>query len=134
MLIPGFEYECSGSPIRKQNYICCPLSYNYTDVKRPTTVFRPVAPLKPTTYQNTQCGRYFVEKTAENDTENQTMESVSPQYGSEDEVVDQAQGRIVNGRVANRGEFPWAVALMLNRRQFCGGSLVDSRHVSKTKL
>jgi len=37
--------------------------------------------------------------------------------------------RIVNGRVAASGEFPWMVALLKGSRQFCGGSLIDERHV-----
>lgn len=37
--------------------------------------------------------------------------------------------KIVNGREAQKGEFPWIVALLSSGRQFCGGSLIDNQNV-----
>jgi len=37
--------------------------------------------------------------------------------------------RIVKGRKTKPGEFPWMVAMMNRDRQFCGGSLINSRTV-----
>jgi len=36
---------------------------------------------------------------------------------------------IVNGETATPHEFPWMVALMNLRKQFCGGSLIDETHI-----
>ncbi|GFT01806.1 transmembrane protease serine 3 [Nephila pilipes] len=46
-----------------------------------------------------------------------------------------ASERIVGGRLANKGEFPWQISLELNHPQkgsiphFCGGVLIDSQHL-----
>ena len=37
--------------------------------------------------------------------------------------------RIVNGADADQYEWPWIAALLNNGRQFCGGSLIDSKHI-----
>ena len=37
--------------------------------------------------------------------------------------------RIVNGNDAEDNEWPWIAALMNNGRQFCGGSLIDDKHI-----
>ena len=39
------------------------------------------------------------------------------------------QTRIVNGHEAIKHEFPFMAALMNRQRQFCGGSLIDSKHI-----
>ncbi|XP_037298546.1 trypsin-1 isoform X2 [Manduca sexta] len=44
-------------------------------------------------------------------------------YGTQDEE------RIVGGHNADLNEWPWIVALFNSGRQFCGGSLIDDRHV-----
>lgn len=103
-----------GTPIAKQNYVCCPSSLNYTRVNRPA---RPPVPT-PTPYQNQRCGKYVVKREVGNETSS-----------NNDNDPGKPQSRIVNGREATRGEFPWAVALMMNNRQFCGGSLIDAQHV-----
>jgi len=38
-------------------------------------------------------------------------------------------GRIVNGKVTRKHELPFMAAMINNGRQFCGGSVVDSRHI-----
>lgn len=38
-------------------------------------------------------------------------------------------GRIVSGWDADKYEWPWIAALMNNGRQFCGGSLIDNKHI-----
>ncbi|XP_032527749.2 proclotting enzyme [Danaus plexippus] len=48
-------------------------------------------------------------------------------YGSTYESLDEE--RIVGGHNAELNEWPWIVALFNNGRQFCGGSLIDDRHV-----
>lgn len=42
---------------------------------------------------------------------------------------NQDQERIVGGHDAGVNEWPWAVALFNNGRQFCGGSLIDNLHI-----
>ncbi|EFN86241.1 proclotting enzyme [Harpegnathos saltator] len=42
---------------------------------------------------------------------------------------NQDQERIVGGRPADPGEWPWIAALFNAGRQFCGGSLIDDRHI-----
>ncbi|KYN21550.1 Serine proteinase stubble, partial [Trachymyrmex cornetzi] len=42
---------------------------------------------------------------------------------------NQDQERIVGGKNADPGEWPWMVALLNAGRQFCGGSLIDNIHV-----
>jgi len=37
--------------------------------------------------------------------------------------------RVVNGWPADEGEWPWIAALLNNGRQFCGGSLITSKHI-----
>lgn len=37
--------------------------------------------------------------------------------------------RIVNGNNADEAEWPWIAALLNNGRQFCGGSLIDDKHI-----
>jgi hypothetical protein len=39
------------------------------------------------------------------------------------------QGRIVNGKVTQRHELPFMAALVNKDFHFCGGSLIDSKHV-----
>lgn len=41
----------------------------------------------------------------------------------------QDEERIVGGHNAELNEWPWIVALFNNGRQFCGGSLMDNKHV-----
>ncbi|XP_052759016.1 proclotting enzyme-like isoform X2 [Galleria mellonella] len=41
----------------------------------------------------------------------------------------QDEERIVGGHNADLNEWPWIVALFNSGRQFCGGSLIDDRHV-----
>ncbi|CAL8093644.1 unnamed protein product [Orchesella dallaii] len=45
------------------------------------------------------------------------------------QALDGTGGKIVGGRPAQKGEFPWIVALMSSNKQFCGGSLIDSQTV-----
>lgn len=42
---------------------------------------------------------------------------------------NQDQERIVGGKNADPGEWPWIAALFNAGRQFCGGSLIDDKHV-----
>jgi len=42
---------------------------------------------------------------------------------------NQDQERIVGGKNADLGEWPWIIALFNAGRQFCGGSLIDREHV-----
>ncbi|KMQ96805.1 serine proteinase stubble [Lasius niger] len=42
---------------------------------------------------------------------------------------NQDQERIVGGKNADPGEWPWIAALFNAGRQFCGGSLIDDQHV-----
>lgn len=42
---------------------------------------------------------------------------------------NQEQERIVGGQNADLGEWPWIAALFNTGRQFCGGSLIDDRHI-----
>lgn len=42
---------------------------------------------------------------------------------------NQDQKRIVGGRDADPGEWPWIAALFNAGRQFCGGSLIDETHI-----
>ena len=37
--------------------------------------------------------------------------------------------RVVNGWPAEKNEWPWIAQLRNNGRQFCGGSLIDDRHI-----
>ncbi|XP_037068506.1 trypsin-1-like, partial [Pollicipes pollicipes] len=37
--------------------------------------------------------------------------------------------RIVGGTQAAKGEFPWLAGIFKSGRQFCGGSLIDKRHI-----
>lgn len=41
------------------------------------------------------------------------------------------EGRIMNGRYSNRGQWPFMAALFYRRNDifFCGGSLISARHV-----
>lgn len=36
---------------------------------------------------------------------------------------------IIKGQFAQRGEFPWQVAIIINNDNFCGGSLISNHHV-----
>ncbi|KAK7865648.1 hypothetical protein R5R35_006905 [Gryllus longicercus] len=52
------------------------------------------------------------------------------------QVVDEVEGapkypapRVISGIQATRGQFPYQVALYLNGRSFCGGSLISTRWV-----
>lgn len=42
---------------------------------------------------------------------------------------NQDQERIVGGKNADPGEWPWIAALFNAGRQFCGGSLIDDQHI-----
>ncbi|XP_066590810.1 proclotting enzyme-like [Prorops nasuta] len=42
---------------------------------------------------------------------------------------NQDQERIVGGQNADPGEWPWIAALFNAGRQFCGGSLIDDKHI-----
>jgi secreted trypsin-like serine protease len=35
--------------------------------------------------------------------------------------------RITGGSTANRGQFPWQVALVIDNSWFCGGSLISNQ-------
>ena len=53
--------------------------------------------------------------------------------GEEEEARRRIDGehdlKVVNGWPADKGEWPWITALLNNGRQFCGGSLIDDRHI-----
>ncbi|KAK9307306.1 hypothetical protein QLX08_002321 [Tetragonisca angustula] len=49
------------------------------------------------------------------------------QCGAKNGIQDQE--RIVGGQNAILGEWPWIAALFNGGRQFCGGSLIDDRHI-----
>ncbi|KOX77111.1 Serine proteinase stubble [Melipona quadrifasciata] len=49
------------------------------------------------------------------------------QCGAKNGIQDQE--RIVGGQNAVLGEWPWIAALFNGGRQFCGGSLIDDRHI-----
>lgn len=44
-------------------------------------------------------------------------------------LPDLEKDKIVGGREAELGEFPWMVAMLRRGQQFCGGSLIDERNV-----
>jgi len=44
-------------------------------------------------------------------------------------ITEEHPQRIVNGWPADQYEWPWIAALLNNGRQFCGGSLIDSKHI-----
>lgn len=37
--------------------------------------------------------------------------------------------RVLGGSTATQGEFPWQVSLQSSRGHFCGGSILDERHI-----
>lgn len=49
------------------------------------------------------------------------------------EAIERIEGdhplRVVNGWPAQKNEWPWIAALLNNGRQFCGGSLIDDKHI-----
>merc|ERR1719436_1825164 len=47
----------------------------------------------------------------------------------EQERIDGAGSKVVNGWPADKGEWPWIAALLNNGRQFCGGSLITRKHI-----
>ncbi|XP_015439741.1 PREDICTED: proclotting enzyme-like [Dufourea novaeangliae] len=49
------------------------------------------------------------------------------QCGAKNGIQDQE--RIVGGQNADPGEWPWIAALFNAGRQFCGGSLIDDKHI-----
>ncbi|XP_003696271.1 proclotting enzyme [Apis florea] len=49
------------------------------------------------------------------------------QCGAKNGIQDQE--RIVGGQNADPGEWPWIAALFNGGRQFCGGSLIDNKHI-----
>ncbi|XP_054010459.1 proclotting enzyme-like isoform X2 [Hylaeus anthracinus] len=53
--------------------------------------------------------------------------AVSSQCGAKNGIQDQE--RIVGGQNADPGEWPWIAALFNSGRQFCGGSLIDDKHI-----
>jgi len=79
-------------------------------------VVPPPSPQAPT------CGRgkYFPIRYAANGSVAEEIERVK---------CDGDCKRIVNGFDADEGEWPWIAALLNNGRQFCGGSLIDNKHI-----
>ncbi|XP_060806836.1 proclotting enzyme isoform X1 [Amyelois transitella] len=73
----------------------------------PTQPAKP-QPVKPSPQPSTECG---------------IKNGAHQTYDLQDEE------RIVGGHNADLNEWPWIVALFNNGRQFCGGSLIDDRHV-----
>ncbi|XP_003701884.2 proclotting enzyme [Megachile rotundata] len=53
--------------------------------------------------------------------------SDASQCGAKNGIQDQE--RIVGGQNADPGEWPWIAALFNAGRQFCGGSLIDDKHI-----
>jgi len=56
------------------------------------------------------------------------QEHVKPQPEGVDGKIDQ-DFRIVGGRPSAAHSYPWLVALFHGSKQFCGGSLIDDRHI-----
>jgi len=48
---------------------------------------------------------------------------VNPRYTV---LINEQANRITGGSPANRGQFPWQVALIVDVAWFCGGSLISS--------
>jgi len=46
-----------------------------------------------------------------------------------EEIYRNSGSRVTDGLPSDQGEWPWIAALMNNGRQFCGGSLIDSKHI-----
>ena len=40
--------------------------------------------------------------------------------------LNEQANRITNGNPANRGQFPWQAALIIDNNYFCGGSLISN--------
>ncbi|XP_076637197.1 uncharacterized protein LOC143349673 [Colletes latitarsis] len=73
----------------------------------------PGAPTTPTTTQRSTTGSFF--------------SMAGSQCGAKNGIQDQE--RIVGGQNADLGEWPWVAALFNSGRQFCGGSLIDDKHI-----
>lgn len=52
--------------------------------------------------------------------------SVAEEY---ERITGEHPLRVVNGWPADKYEWPWIAALLNNGRQFCGGSLIDQKHI-----
>lgn len=100
-------------------YVCCP-NEKSKPTEKPNRPPAPTTPKPDQMIQNKKCGKTFVHYKAE---------ELTPETDPQGQATDPLSFRIVNGRVAERGEFPWTVALMNSGRQFCGGSLISDRHV-----
>lgn len=51
-----------------------------------------------------------------------------PQCGQQ-QIRGSRAGRVVGGSSAYRGQFPWMVSVQRRGRHFCGGVIIDRRHV-----
>ncbi|XP_021963664.1 trypsin-1 [Folsomia candida] len=56
-------------------------------------------------------------------------ENNNPVVPGNETDLEEGATRIVGGREAKMHEFPWIVALMNKRRQFCGGSIINNEWV-----
>jgi len=47
----------------------------------------------------------------------------------EQQILSARQGKIVGGKAAYRGQFPWMVSIQHGGKHFCGGAIIASRYV-----
>ncbi|XP_059491200.1 brachyurin-like [Neocloeon triangulifer] len=57
------------------------------------------------------------------------MRQPQPNFAGKVFVDVKEDGRIVNGALAVRGQFPWQAAIIINGASFCGGSLISTTHI-----
>jgi len=107
---------------------------------RPTTP-RPPLPIEAVVVEETESeeepqvapgecgvGKYFPIRYNQNGSVAEEMERIELEE-QPGRSADKQAGRIVSGWNADEGEWPWIAALMNNGRQFCGGSLIDDKHI-----
>ncbi|XP_071643203.1 serine proteinase stubble isoform X2 [Temnothorax longispinosus] len=99
----------------------------FSTTSKPTSSTSSKKPSVATTWPTKKPGWWSTSSTSTSTTSKSPIGSTTSQCGAKN--GNQDQERIVGGKNADPGEWPWIAALFNAGRQFCGGSLIDDKHV-----
>ncbi|XP_071573027.1 uncharacterized protein [Temnothorax nylanderi] len=99
----------------------------FSTTSKPTSSTSSKKPSVATTWPTKKPGWWSTSSTSTSTTSKSPIGGTISQCGAKN--GNQDQERIVGGKNADPGEWPWIAALFNAGRQFCGGSLIDDKHV-----
>ncbi|XP_021963648.1 trypsin-2 [Folsomia candida] len=129
--ISGYVTEIINAtePCSDENgYVCCP-NYSYAKLPAKKPAVLPQFPTPTTNKPGALSSSTTAATTTTSAPKNQTKPNPTKPKQTCGTFVSRTDDNVVGGQYASKGQFPWAVAITDNGRQFCGGSLIKEDYV-----